>query len=149
MAVTGSTKQRVPAVEGLFTLDDEPHLIGGRLPASGGYCFPLHLGGADPRHPGEVAEEVLLSRRGRIWSFTNSAYPPPPPFVLTEPYQPVVVAAVELEVEKMVVLGQVAPGWTVDDLRVGDQVELALGVLYEDDDHEYLTWQWRPLDVER
>jgi|TARA_Y100001949_G_scaffold19104_1_gene13562 hypothetical protein len=68
---------------------------------------------------------------------------------LTEPYQPVVVAAVELEVEKMVVLGQVAPGWTVDDLRVGDQVELALGVLYEDDDHEYLTWQWRPLDVER
>ena len=59
------------------------------------------------------------------------------------------VAAVELEVEKMVVLGQVTPGWTVDDLRVGDQVELALGVLYEDDDHEYLTWQWRPLDVER
>ena len=58
------------------------------------------------------------------------------------------VAAVELEVEKMVVLGQVTPGWTVDDLRVGDQVELALGVLYEDDDHEYLTWQWRPLDVE-
>ena len=48
----------------------------------------------------------------------------------------------------MVVLGQVTPGWTVDDLRVGDQVELALGVLYEDDDHEYLTWQWRPLDVE-
>ena len=59
------------------------------------------------------------------------------------------VAAVELEVEKMVVLGQVTPGWTVDDLRVGDQVELALGVLYEDDDHEYLTWQWRPFDVER
>ena len=59
------------------------------------------------------------------------------------------VAAVELEVEKMVVLGQVTPGWTVDDLRVGDQVELTLGVLYEDDDHEYLTWQWRPLDVER
>ena len=59
------------------------------------------------------------------------------------------VAAVELEVEKMVVLGQVTPGWTVDDLRVGDQVELALGILYEDDDHEYLTWQWRPFDVER
>ena len=148
MAVTGSTKQRVAAVEGLFTLDDEPHLIGGRLPTSGGYCFPLHLGGADPRHPGEAAEQVLLSRLGRIWSFTNSAYPPPPPFVLTEPYQPGVVAAVELEAEKMVVLGQVTPGWTVEDLRVGDQVELTLGVLYEDDDHEYLTWQWRPLDVE-
>ncbi len=58
---------------------------------------------------------------------------------------PVVVAAVELELEQMVVLGQVAPGWAVDDLEVGMEVELVTGVLYEDDEREYLTWQWRPL----
>ena len=58
---------------------------------------------------------------------------------------PVVVAAVELEVERMVVLGQVAPGWTVEDLEVGMEVELVLGVLYEDDEREYLTWQWQPV----
>jgi len=142
-----TTRQRVPAVEGFFTMDDEPSLIGGRLD-TGGYCFPRHLGGSDPRQPwGEVAE-VLLSRRGRIWSFTNSAYPPPPPFIVAEPYQPVVVAAVELEAEKMVVLGQVVPGWTVDDLEVGMEVEVALGVLYGDEDTEYLTWQWRPVATE-
>ena len=89
-----------------------------------------------------------MSRRGRIWSFTNSAYPPPPPFIVAEPYQPVVVAAVELEAEKMVVLGQVVPGWTVGDLEVGMEVEVALGVLYEDEDTEYLTWQWRPVATE-
>tara|TARA_Y100000590_G_scaffold18378_1_gene21900 strand:+ start:670 stop:1140 length:471 start_codon:yes stop_codon:yes gene_type:complete len=142
-----STRQRVPAVEGFFTMDDEPSLIGGRLD-SGGYCFPRHLGGSDPRQPSGDVEEILLSRRGRIWSFTNSAYPPPPPFIVAEPYVPVVVAAVELEAEKMVVLGQVVPGFTVDDIEVGMEVELILGLLYADEDTEYLTWQWRPVDAE-
>lgn len=145
--MTTSTRQRVPAVEGFFTMDDEPALIGGRLD-TGGYCFPRHLGGSDPRQPSGEVEEVLLSRRGRIWSFTNSAYPPPPPFIVAEPYEPVVVAAVELEAERMVVLGQVVPGFTVDDLEVGMEVELALGVLHSDDDTDYLTWQWRPVDAE-
>ena len=83
--MTVTTKQRVPAVEGFFTLGEEPHLIGGRIADAGGYCFPFHLGGADPHHPAAAVDEVLLSRTGRIWSFTNSAYPPPPPFILTEP----------------------------------------------------------------
>ena len=45
----------------------------------------------------------------------------------------------------MVVIGQVVPGVSVDDLTVGDEVELVLGTLYEDDDHEYLVWKWRPV----
>ncbi len=144
MAVT-SGRTRLPAVEGLFTLGDDPQLIGGRL-ETGGYCFPAHLGGSDPRRPAGEVEEVLLSRRGTIWSFTNSAYPPPTPFIVAEPYVPVVVAAVELAEEMMVVLGQVTPGWTVDDLEVGMPVEMELGVLYADEEVDYMTWQWRPLD---
>ena len=140
------TKRRRPAVAGLFTMDEEPNLIGGRLTGAGGYCFPRNLGGADPRVPAGEIEEVPLSRTGTIWSYTNSEYPPPPPFIVAEPYAPSVVAAVELAEERMVVLGQVAPGWTVDDLAVGQPVELTLGTLYEDDDTEYLTWQWRPVD---
>jgi uncharacterized OB-fold protein len=136
---------RLPAVEGFFTMGDDPQLIGGRL-ETGGYCFPVHLGGSDPRRPAGAVEEVLLSRFGTIWSFTNSAYPPPPPFMVAEPYVPVVVAAVELAEEQMVVLGQVSPGWTVDDLEVGMAVKLELGVLYTDGEIEYMTWQWRPVD---
>jgi hypothetical protein len=145
MPDTAPAKTRVPAVEGLFTTDDPPHLIGGRLAGTGGYCFPRDLGGADPAAPAGDVEEVLLSRTGTIWSFTNSAYAPPPPFVITEPYEPVSIAAVELDEERMVVLGQVHPDWGTDDLAVGMRVELCLGVLYEDEEHEYLTWQWRPV----
>ena len=84
------SKTRVPAVEGLFTMDDEPHLIGGKLSTRDTYIFPKDLGGGDPAAPGDTVEEVLLSRRGRIWSYTNSAYPPPAPLVVTtEPFVPV------------------------------------------------------------
>jgi uncharacterized OB-fold protein len=45
----------------------------------------------------------------------------------------------------MVVMGQVVPGVGVDDLSVGDEVELVLDTLYEDDEHEYMVWKWRPV----
>ena len=61
-----------------------------------------------------------------------------------DPYVPFAIAAVELAAEKMVVMGQVVPGVGVDDLAVGTEVELVLDALYEDDDHEYLVWKWRP-----
>ena len=140
------TKRRVPAVEGLFTLDGvEPRLIGGRAPGTDFYCFPKHLGGADPSVGPVELEEVLLSRRGRIWSYTTSHYPPPPPFVVNaEPYEPITIAAVELEAEKMVVLGQCVHGISPEDLEVGMEMELAVDTLYSDGDCDYLVWKWRP-----
>ena len=141
------TKTKVPAVEGLFTMDpDEPRLIGGRGTSRESYFFPKDLAGMDPACSGDELEEVLLSRTGRIWSYTNSAYPPPLPFrVTTEPFEPITIAAVELDKERMVILGMVDDGWTVDDLSVGMPVELVLATLYEDDDHEYQVWKWRPV----
>ena len=135
----------MPAVEGLFTIGDEPRLIGGRVPGTESYFFPKHLGGADPRVGPVEVEEVLLSRRGRVWSYTTSHYPPPPPFVVdSEPYEPITVAAVELEAEKMVVLGQCVAGVGPDDLEVGMEMELTVDTLYRDDDCDYLVWKWRP-----
>ena len=51
----------------------------------------------------------------------------------------------ELDAEQMVVLGQVAEGVTVDDLEVGQQVELVVEPLYADDDTEYLVYKWKPV----
>ncbi len=56
-------------------------------------------------------------------------------------------AAVELAAEQMVVMGQVVPGVGVDELNVGDEVELVLDTLYEDDEHEFMVWKWRPVSV--
>ena len=37
------TKTRVPAVEGLHTMEGEPRLIGGKVPGRETYFFPKHL----------------------------------------------------------------------------------------------------------
>ena len=60
-----------------------------------------------------------LSRRGTVWSYTDNRYPPPPPYVAADPFEPYALAAVELADEDMVVLGQVAKGVRAADLRVG------------------------------
>jgi uncharacterized OB-fold protein len=69
--------------------------------------------------------------------------------VAADPYEPFCLAAVELGAEKMVVLGQVVAGVSADDLAIGDEVELVLDTLYEDDEHEYLVWKWQPLETSR
>jgi uncharacterized OB-fold protein len=140
-------KERVPALEGWFTMDEQaPALLGSRCTLCGTYSFPgeTHFC-ANPRCVGTEFESVELSRRGRVWSYTDARYQPPPPYVPAEPYVPFAIAAVELAAEKMVVMGQVVPGVSVEELSVGVEVELVLDTLYEDDDHEYLVWKWRPV----
>jgi len=140
-------KVRVPAVEGWFTTDGvAPALIGSRCAACGTYAFPAEQRYCrNPACEGTRFELVELSRHGRVWSYTDARYQPPPPFVASDPYQPFALAAVELAAEGMVVMGQMVPEVTVDDLAVGDEVELVLGTLYEDEEHEYLVWKWRPV----
>jgi len=139
---------RVAAVEGWFTLGDEgaPALLGSRCGACGTYAFPAEQRYCrNPDCDGQEFETVELSRRGRIWSYTDARYQPPPPYVAADPYVPFCQAAVELAAEKLVVMGQVVAGVTVDDLTVGDEVELVVETLYEEDGTDYLVWKWRPL----
>ncbi|WP_208027090.1 Zn-ribbon domain-containing OB-fold protein [Rhabdothermincola sediminis] len=143
-----SNKTRVPAVEGWFTTDpDRPALLGTRCATCGTYSFPRETSFCkNPDCTGRDFEEVELSRRGSIWSYTNACYQPPPPYVpTTDPFEPFSLAAVELAEEKMVVLGQLVPEVRLEDLAVGTEVELVIDTLFEDDEHEYLVWKWRPV----
>jgi uncharacterized OB-fold protein len=139
-------KQRVAAVEGWFTMDEgAPQLIGARGSESGSFFWPTTIAtSGDPSAPGEERELALLTRRGRLWSWTTNHYAPPEPYVAPDPFVPYTVCAVELETERMVVLGQLATGADADVLEVGMEMELVLGPLYEDDEHEYVVWQWAP-----
>lgn len=140
-----SAKPRVPALEGWFSMDAEPHLLGSRCVQCGSYFFPKKISFCkNPACNSETFEEVPLSRRGRIWSYTNACYQPPEPFIAAEPYVPFAIAAVELEAEQMIVLGQVVAGIDVENLAVGMPVELVLEPLFEDDASIKMTWKWKP-----
>jgi uncharacterized protein len=139
------TKTRVPAVDGLFVAEPEARLIGGRGRSQQSYFFPKDLAGGDPAcRDDDGRDEVLLSRTGTVWSFTSGAYQPPPPYPQSDPYEPFVLAAVQLDDEQLVVLGQMVPSVTIDQMAVGMAVELVTDTLYEDDEHEYLVWKWAP-----
>ncbi|WP_120725368.1 Zn-ribbon domain-containing OB-fold protein [Streptomyces hundungensis] len=125
-------------------------LLGTRCAACSTVFFPRE--DAFCRNPGCAGgelTEVPLSRRGRVWSYTDARYRPPAPYV-SDPHaewEPYVLVAVELAAEHMVVLGQAAPGVGVTDLAVGMEVEVVAGVLDEDAGTTWTTWHWRPVGV--
>src|SRR4051794_13173816 len=121
-----------PAIEGWFTTGEAPALIGSTCTTCSTVFFPRCVdseGAGFCRNPacdGDEFADTELSRRGRVWSYTDAQYQPPAPYIApTDPYVPFALAAVEIP-EGIVILGQVADGYTVNDFKVGDEMELVV-----------------------
>jgi uncharacterized OB-fold protein len=134
-------------MEGWWEYDESgsPHLLGGRCTGCGTFVFPPRS--TNCPNPGCDSDElatVPLSRRGRLWSYTENRYAPPPPYPSPDPFEPFAVAAVELADEGLIVLGKVVEGTLAADLAVGMTMELTVMPLYTDDDGVVrLTHAWR------
>jgi uncharacterized OB-fold protein len=137
-----------PVIEGLFTLDAaEPALLGSRCSACGTFYFPKQTNFCrNPACESERFDEVPLSRTGKLWSFTNACYKPPEPYIAADPFVPYAIAAVELDAEKMIVLGQVVEGVGVEHLKAGMSMELVLENI-AGQDGERVTWKWKPTEA--
>jgi uncharacterized protein len=143
-----SDRIRAAAIEGWYTLDEnEPHLIGSLCAACGTYCFPSRNRFCpNPDCGSAELEPAPLSRRGILWSYTNACYQPPEPYISPDPFVAFAIAAVALEKERMIVLGQVVTGVCVEQLRIGMPMELVLETLYEDPSSERVVWKWKPAE---
>lgn len=109
---------------------------------------PVSTAGAstcpNPACAGDKLEQVPLSRRGTLWSYTENRYTPPPPYPAPDPFEPFAVAAVELAREGLIVLGKVVDGTLAADLKVGMEMELTTMPLFIDDDGvERIVYAWR------
>ncbi len=141
-------KTRIPAVAGWLNIDpDHPRLIGTKCTHCGAIFFPREtVRCRNPRCGHSELVDTELSAKGTLWSFTGAEYQPPAPYVpRTNPFQPFAIAAVELAAEKITILGQVVDGVKVADLRIGQEMELALDTLLEDDETETIVWKWKPV----
>ena len=138
-----------PALEGRFTeqgTQGRPALLGSRCTTCASVYFPKATGFCrNPACDGTEFEETELGSSGTVWSYTDAQYQPPPPYVpASDPYEPFALAAVEVP-EGLVVLGQLAQGFGVADVKVGDQVELVVERAWTDEDGtERSMWKWRP-----
>lgn len=137
-------------MDGWFTTAEPYTLIGGRCPECATFVFPPRSGACpNPGCDGTELEPTPLSRRGTVWSYTENHYAPPPPYVAADPFEPYALAAVELEAEGIVILGQVAKGVMAADIEIGMQVEVDLQVLCTDDEGaETWIWTWAPVAEE-
>ena len=140
-------KKQIAGAKGFFTWPSkEPYLIGSRCRACGDYSFPKAFICRNPNcDKTKGVEEVLLSRRGKLWSYTIQYYPAPAPFVAPEPFVPYGIGEVELP-EGLKVVGMLSGCDPEKDLELGMEMELVVEKLYEDDHgNEVVTWKFKPV----
>lgn len=146
-AVTHGGASGAPAsmIEGLVTWpSEEPRLIAGRCKSCGAYFFPKFVvtHKADCRE--RVVEEVLLSRRGKLDTYTVQRFAPPAPFVVNGPFVPYAIGWVALP-EGIAVAGMLT-GCNLEEIRLNMEVELVVEPAWvEQDGTPALTWKWRPV----
>ena len=143
-----SAGQQVPIREGLFSWPSEqPQLIASRCVACGEVTFPQQ--DSCPSCTERGAEEILLSRRGTLWTWTVQHFPPPaPPYIGSadrESFVPFGVGYVELP-EGIRVEGRL----TVNDpakLEIGMEMELVLEKFIDDEEgNELVTFAFQPVE---
>jgi uncharacterized OB-fold protein len=141
--MTESMKKQIPIKEGLFEQhEDGAHLIGSRCRQCGEVTFPVNS--FCPQCCTETTENIPLSRRGVLYSFTIQRFKPPPPYKGPEPFVPYGVGMIELPegLRVTAVLDESDPA----RLRVGMEMELVITKFFEDEEgNEVLSYKFKPV----
>ncbi len=129
--------------ENLFDMSEgKPSLIVTHCTSCGDYFFPKTFTCHNPNCTGKNVEDTHLSRRGKVENFSVMNYPPPPPFVAKEPYEPIVCAAVEFP-EGITIIGMMEDV-TADEVTVGQEVEVTVGTLYtKKTGEDVIAWKFK------
>jgi len=141
-------KKQVPIVEGLFTwTSDDPRLIVSRCKKCKTVWFPAYPFCPNPNceKVRENIEKIELNKRGTLYSYSHQRYPPPPPFryeTKEGKFEPYALGMVDFP-EGIRIWGIIT---RMENLKIGMEVETAVGKLYEDEENEYITWMWKPID---
>lgn len=141
MSSSEQRKKRVAVKSGLYKVANAPgerdYLYGSRCRACGTYFYPQR--GYCAHCFSEDLEEVALSERGEVWSYTTvtQTYPGA---VLTGPF---VMASVELPEEVWVdtLLTDVDP----ESVKIGTPVEIYFFKVSEDEEREVVAFGFRPV----
>ena len=139
-------KKQIPAWEGLFTWpSDDPRLIATKCKSCGSCFFPKTYACHNPNCKNKDPQDVLLSKRGKLNSFSIQYYQPPALYPITGTWVPLGYGLVEFP-EGVRVLGQMTDCDPEKDLKLNMEVEVVIEKLYEDEEgNEVMTWKYRPV----
>ena len=142
-----SPTRQIPVVEGVFTWpSDDPRLIGSNCRTCGEHFFPKVKSCQNPDCPDKSGvEDVLLSKTGKLWSYTIQHYAPPLPY---RGPVPLIIGLVGLP-ENQKVMGQLT-GCREEELKIGMAMELVIEKLFVDEEgREVLTWKFKPVQANK
>ena len=139
--------KQTPVLEGSFVSDPEPALVGSRCRSCETVAFPASFTCPNPRCSDKDVSPTPISRTGRLASWTTVHFPPPPPFVSPDPFEPITVVEVEFASEGIQVVGPLAEA-SADQLRMGMPMETVVAPYYTDDSGEVIGWKFRPIEEE-
>jgi len=139
--------KQTPVLQGSFVTEPEPALVGSRCRACGTVAFPASFTCPHPRCTEKDVAPSILSRTGRLASWTTVHFPPPPPFVAPDPFVPITVVEVDFVSDGIQVVGPLAE--TSDArLRMGMPMETVVEPYYADAEGEVVGWKFRPMEVQ-
>lgn len=138
-------RKRVPIKDGLLTMPlsppDQVRLIGSKC----GTCGEASLG-KRPTCPncGRIGiEEVPLSQKGKLWTYTVIRHRPPGDYKGPEPFVPFGLGLVELP-EGIRVLSPIE--MDIDHLKIGMELQLLVYKLYENEEgEEVIAFKFKPV----
>ena len=125
MAQTEKQKKNVPLKEGLFNIENGC-LIGSKCNSCGNYFFPLRNVCINCYN--REMEEVQLSTKGKIDTFTVSRIPLPGSVITDVPY-----GIADIDLPEGVIVETVLADCDVESLTIGMDVRLALRKVKEDE----------------
>ena len=148
MNTHSENKKQIPLHEGLYTWPSaKPQLIASKCKDCGEVIFPVQSSCANCT--GTNLDKLLLSRRGKLWSWTIQNFmPPSPPFVHVgspENYVPFSVGYIELpeglKVESRLTENDPAK------LEIGMDMEVVVEKFMEDEEgNDLMTFAFQPVE---
>ena len=138
-------KKRIPVMEGLWTTPssagEEPQLVGSKCLSCGEVFFPKKPKAWCVHCQGTNLEDIELSRRGKISSFTVAMQPAGAFYKGPVPY-----AYGCVDLPEGVRVETLFTGCDFDELEVDMDVELVIEKLAEDDEgNEVITYKFKPI----
>jgi uncharacterized OB-fold protein len=140
---------RVPVAPGLFReIDDGPHLVASQCAACTPPVVTFPTQPDCPRCAGDDMEELLLPRRGTLWTFTTQEFiPKSPPYAIVETpesFTPFAVGYVEFD-GLVKVEGRLTES-DVARLAIGMEMEVVVVPFRTDEDgNQVTTFAFQPV----
>ena len=134
----------VAALPDLFTWTDQGvRLLSAKCSTCNTYFFPQYHEQHRPGCSREQVKPALLSKVGKLASYTVQFYMPPLPFKTAKDITPYVIGLVEFP-EGIQVSG-IVTNYRDEDLKLGREMETTTYALYKNDEgQDVVTWAFQP-----